>query len=214
MFAALVAGSTLAVHSTALAQTSQGPSAQTSQGPVVPNYQGPPTTPERVNSINVSPLGLLAGSYSVVYERLKSGTHGLIAEGNFYRQGDETSSAAHAGVGLGYRWHWRGRQNSGFLGVMAAYSVGTGTATITEQDMEYTFDVSIQSLSFTANVGRRWAWRNGFNVTLRVGAGGASRSVTTDSTDPLAQDAVDTVQAILSFLPIAFDGELSIGYNF
>jgi hypothetical protein len=38
--------------------------------------------------------------------------------------------------------------------------------------------------------------------------------LTTTSTDPDAQTAVKFVQDILTLLPIAFDGELSVGYTF
>ena len=169
---------------------------------------------ERANSINVSPLGLVVGSYAANYERLMPGGHGIILEGGYSRSTADDSSAASGGAAVGYRWHWRGKQNSGFAGVTLAYYAGTGEGTVTTGDMSETFDVDTRSLTLTANLGKRWAWDNGLNVTLRLGAGYGNYSVSTDSTDPDAQDAVELVDDLLTLIPIAIDGELSIGYTF
>ena len=170
---------------------------------------------ERANSINVSPLGLLAGSYSANYERLFSGHHGLLLEGQYIRASDDDASSTHGGGGIGYRWHWRGRQNSGFLGATLAYTKGSGegTVSITGSD-DKTFDVDVSVLQLTGNIGKRWAWDSGLNITLRFGLGIGDYNVTTDSMDPDAEAAVKLVDDILTLFPVAFDGELSIGYTF
>jgi hypothetical protein len=169
---------------------------------------------ERQNSVNVSPLGLIIGSYAANYERLLPGGHGFIVEGAYSRSSDSESSATSGGVGLGYRYHWRGRQNSGFVGATLGYYVGNGDATVTTNNMSETFDVDTKVLTMTANIGKRWAWDSGLNVTLRFGAGYGNYSVSTDSTDPDAQDAVELVDDLLQLIPVALDGELSIGYTF
>lgn len=76
------------------------------------------------------------------------------------------------------------------------------------------FDVDTTVSSITANVGRRWAWDSGLNITFRIGAGKGNYDVTTESDDPDAQEAVKAVDDLLAFLPVAFDGELSLGYVF
>ncbi len=171
------------------------------------------TTHTRANSINVSPLGLLVGSYTVNYERL-TGSHGLFVEGAFSNQSNSDATSRGGGVNIGYRWHWRGKQDSGFLGVTAGFSMGTGTGTVETNGMSKNFDVDTRVISVTGNVGKRWAWDNGLNLTLRIGAGYGNYQVTTDSTDPDAQDAVDVVDNLLAWLPVALDGELSLGYTF
>lgn len=179
---------------------------------------GPAAAEEKSNSINASPLGVLAGSYSLTYERMLSGGHGAIVEGNLSHANKDGSSQTSGGLTVGYRWHWRGQQNSGFLGVNAGYSRGTGSGSITTttNNMQSTksFDVDTGVFSLTANIGKRWMLTDNLNITFRIGAGYGNYSVTTDSTDPDAQKVTKAVDDLLHFLPVAFDGELSVGYNF
>jgi hypothetical protein len=55
---------------------------------------------------------------------------------------------------------------------------------------------------------------NNINSTFRIGAGYGNYKITTTSTDPDATKIVATVDSLLHFWPVAFDGELSAGYNF
>jgi len=168
---------------------------------------------ERANSININPIGAFVGSYNLNYERLM-GSHGLLVEGSFSHQGSDDSSSTNGGVNLGYRWHWRGQQNSGFLGVTFGYAMGTGEGSIGDGTTTKTFDVDTRLLAATANIGKRWAWDNGLNVTFRIGAGYGNWDVSTDDDDPDAQQGVEAVDDLLTLLPIALDGELSLGYAF
>lgn len=170
--------------------------------------------PEKANSVNLNPLGVVFGSYSLNYERLFGGTHGLLVEGLFSSSSNDTSSTVAYGGLVGYRWHWSGRQNSWFLGANVGYETGSGDGTVTTNGVEEKFDLSVSRLSATANIGKRWAWDFGLNITFRVGAGYGSYDVSTESDNPDVQDAVKTVDELLNFLPIAFDGELSLGWNF
>lgn len=196
----------LAPTSAAFAQASPPPPPA-----VLPSTLEPP---ERANSINGSPLGALVGNYALNYERLVNGTHGFLVEGVFSMRNDGGSSSSLYGGGVGYRWHWSGRQNSGFLGLMAGYTVGTGEGKVGTGSGEQVFDLTISAPFVVGNIGKRWAWDNGLNLTFRVGGGWAGYNVTSDSNDPNAQSAVDLVQDLLTFLPITLDGELSIGYAF
>jgi hypothetical protein len=174
----------------------------------------PPEAPvAKVNSVNASPLGMLVGSYSINYERM-FGPHGLLVEGSYASSSDgDTSSNSMGGV-LGYRWHWNGTQNSWFTGVNLGFATGTGDAVVTSGGTSETFNVDTTAVTGTVNIGRRWAWDSGFNITFRIGAGYGNYDVTTDSDDPLAQDAVELVDDLLTILPVAFDGELSVGWVF
>lgn len=200
--------------------------ARAQSAPAAPAYAPPPvvveTRPPKENSINASPIGVLLGSYSLNYEHLFNGTHGLMAEGNVgissgtSSSGTETSSSKSTtyGGGVGYRWHWSGRQQSGFLGIMGGYSAGSGSSTITTGGTAQTFDLTITAPWLVGNIGKRWQWDSGVNFTFRVGAGWAKYSVSTSSADPQAKDAVKFLQDVLTRFPIALDGELSVGYTF
>ncbi len=169
---------------------------------------------EKENSINVSPIGLVFGSYSVNYERLINGYHGFIVEGDYARLSDDDSRQATFGGNLGYRYHWSGGQDSGFVGLNVGYGQGRGEASTTTNNVTKTFDVDSTVTRVTANVGRRWAWDSGFNITLRVGAGYGDYKITTDSDDPEAKDAAKSIDDLLTIFPVAIDGELSIGWAF
>jgi hypothetical protein len=163
---------------------------------------------ERSNSINLSPFSLLLAGVALNYERMFAGGHGLIVGGQYSGRGFfAPNDTKEYDLEVGYRWHWRGRQSSGFLGVMAGYSHEQGEfynvirATRNE--------LSVQALRLTANIGKRWAWDNGLNFTFRVGAGYRLASATAKEDTPQARsDAQDQEH------PLGFDGELSIGYTF
>ena len=185
-----------------------------SEPPMAPMPEVEANALSKENSVNVSPLGVLSGSYGINYERLFGGYHGLLVEGNFGRSSSGDASSSSLGGTIGYRFHWRGNQDSGFLGLNLGYFTGSGEGTVTNGSETKTFDVDTTVSTITANVGRRWAWKSGLNVTLRIGAGRGNYDVTTDSDDPDAQEIVKAVDDLLAFLPVAFDGELSVGYIF
>lgn len=167
----------------------------------------------RHHSVNVNPLGALFGAYNVNYEYL-GGSHGVVVEAAFEHAGGAGASATTYGAGAGWRWHWRGRQDSGFVGAMVRFAGGSAEATVTSDGMAETFDLSVKELAVTVNVGKRWQFDSGLNITLRGGAGRAQRWFSTSSTDPDAQQAVADVEDLMEFIPIALDGEVSVGYTF
>ena len=195
--------STPLLVSTALAET-----------PVEPIGDLRASAQHKENSVNMSPLGVLSGSYGLNYERLFNGYHGLLVEGNFSNSSDEDTSSTSIGGTLGYRFHWRGKQDSGFVGLNLGYSSGTGEGSISNGMTTKSFDVDTSVSSVTANIGRRWAWDSGLNVTFRIGAGKGNYDITTESEDPDAQEVVQAVDDLLTLFPVAFDGELSLGYIF
>jgi len=164
---------------------------------------------EPVNSINVSPLGVVVGNYAVTYERLFGGSHGLIAEGIVARNAGDDGSSLQFGGAVGYRWHWRGRQNSGFLGVMIAQGFGSGEVTTNGM----THDMTVRSTTITGNIGKRWMF-GPVNLTVRLGLGYGKYTVEAKEDTQEAKDAEETLNDILAFIPIGFDGELSVGYAF
>jgi hypothetical protein len=189
--------------------------AQPAAGPAPAPYAAASAPAEKANSINVSPLGLLFGNYALTYERLFDGTHGVIGELGWGRSRGDSGSASHGAAAVGYRWHWRGRQNSGFLGATFTQSYGGGTMTYDPGTPdERSYDMTVRSTMLTANVGKRWMLGDSFNVTLRFGLGWGHHVASAKMDSPGARDAESDMNAILAFLPVGAEGELSIGYNF
>jgi hypothetical protein len=170
--------------------------------------------PEKQNSINVSPLGLLFGNLYVTYEKFMDG-HGFIVDAGFGRTSGDGGSEAHGAVGVGYRWHWRGRQNSGFLGVMFHQTYGHGEMTYNPgAPDEMSYDMTVRSTMLTGNIGKRWMLGDSLNITLRLGLGLGHHVASADEDTDEAREAEEDMNALLSLLPVGFDGELSVGYNF
>jgi hypothetical protein len=170
---------------------------------------------EKTDSINVSPLGLLFGTVAVTYEHLWNDQHGLILEGEGSRSANDTGSAMEGAVGVGYRWHWSKAQSSGFLGIMAERSLlGSGTVTVDDNGQAMTYKAKVSSTSLTLNIGKRWMLSDSLNLTLRFGVGRGWYSAQVTSDGPHAMEAEQTATARLSVIPVALDGELSLGYTF
>lgn len=164
--------------------------------------------PAKINSVNFSPIGFLFGAYSLNYERLVDGQHGLIVEGSFSSSSSGNTSSTSYGGNFGYRWHWSKTQDSGFLGAMLGFASGSGEV----KEIDRTVDLTISAPSVTMNIGRRWAWEGGFNITLRFGVGRAFYSVSSNVEG--SEEAVKSLEDLLNALPVTLDGELSIGWIF
>jgi len=176
--------------------------------------QQPEAPTEKTISINLDPGGALQGYYGGNVEWLH-GSHGLLVQGSFFHKTSDDSSVSGFGGKVGYRWHWRGRMNSGFLGLNASLDLGSATKTTTDMAGQMmTSDLSVRTIAVTADIGKRWQLDNGINVTFAIGAGWANRTVSTSSNDPTDKQAAKDIEDLLAFLPIAFDGELSLGYSF
>ena len=165
---------------------------------------------EKVHSINPDLFGLVNGSYRLNYVYLMDGTHGFLVEPTLEMNSSGNESYTSYGAIVGYRWHWDGGQDSGFLGVNIGYLTGTGVSTQGGTD----YDLTVTSFEMVPNIGWRWAWDFGLNITFRAGIGYGNHSASTSSDDPAAQAGVEALDDLLSFLPVAVDGELSLGWNF
>jgi len=167
--------------------------------------------PQGVNSLNLSPIGFLFGAYSVNYERLIGGSHGFISEFSYLSSKSGGFSTTTSGLRAGYRWHWSQSQNSGFVGAMLAYENGSTTMETSERNK---YDVTLSAPSVSFNIGRRWAWTGGFNITLRLGVGRAFRTLSTSGKSSEADAAIDEAEAYLNKIPVTIDSELSVGWVF
>ncbi len=192
----------------------QGPAAAVSKAPAEADSLAKHTTEAdpllKKHSFNaVTPFDMSLGFFAGYYEYLKDGHHGLIFQAEYNRPfwgGTDFLAGS-----LGYRYHWSGSQDSGFIGANIRYGAG-GTEGRTQSGEK--FDIDFSSLVMTANIGRRWAWDSGFNVTLRFGGGRADVNVSTESQSEEAQRSVRATKALLAILPIAIDSELTVGWIF
>ena len=196
------------------AEPASAPAAAADPATPAPQTDAPVATSDsarfKVHSVNLNPIGALLGSYSLNYQHLFAKQHGLLVEGRFSYSNADDVEATSVGGTVGYRWMWSGEQDSGFVGVNFAYDNGTAGTTVDGTN----YDVTLSQVSILPNIGRRFAWDGGFNITLRFGVGRAFRTLSTNSDSAEAKEAVQEVQDFLDKIPVAIDSELSVGWVF
>lgn len=165
------------------------------------------------NAINTCPGAVAFGIFSLNYEHLFHPNHGLV--GRFdYESIPKTYSDAKiesSGVAfiLNYRWHLSGEMKSAFLGAYARHRIYSGSGTIEATE----FDFTLPETTFGLNVGKRWAWKSGFNLTLAFGYGFSFENRDATPTNGAIEASLDQFEKAYDFID-PFLGELSIGYAF
>lgn len=191
-----------------------------------------PARAERNHSLNLD-IGALVGAPSLAYEYMWAdgqalvlevhavlrpeqengrvgigGVIGLVLEASGVSRPSYGDGSAGIGGAIGYRRHWRRQQDSGFFGVHAGYDIGESV--VENTDIAWALH---QTLYVVGNIGRRWLVGNNFNITARIGAGLAYRSVA-DRWEAEDVSSVRFLDDLLDRFPVTVDGELSLGYTF
>jgi hypothetical protein len=98
---------------------------------------------------------------------------------------------------------------SWFLGSFLRYRFynGSGTSDFTK------FDFTMPEFTVGLNIGKRWVWSSGINMTIAVGYGISWSSTETEPTSASITSTIKTFEDEYEFLgPLL--GELSVGYAF
>jgi len=178
-------------------------------------------SPEREDSIHLSPLKMLAGNRlgaagaAITYEHRFDDGHAVVFDAGVgwardLKEDDDTTGVreTHARLAVGYRWHWRRDRDGGFGGVMVHQVIGRGNVTLADDTVH---EVDLRSTQLTGHVGSRWALGWGFRATVRGGLGWGPYAV--NARDD-ARDTEELLHAFLTRVPVAIDAELSVGYAF
>jgi len=121
-------------------------------------------------------------------------------------------------TGAGFRYYWSQMQDSGFVGLTVSYATGTARyesdgGVVGFPPARFEFDA--ERIAFTASLGRRWAWDNGFNITWRLGLGAGTFELEPKREDPGNDSAQTNIENAMLFTPpLMRDGELSLGIIF
>ena len=124
--------------------------------------------PPKTHAIQVSPLGLLLGTYALDYEILLRQRHGFCVD-LLYANGRDLSGSKLEGKGfsISYRYHLKGRMNSNFLGIFLRKGEIDGEIKEDDERFPYHFD----SLSFGPLYGERHIWKNNMSFSWKLGYG-------------------------------------------
>ena len=157
--------------------------------------------------------GIIFGIYSMNYEHLFSNPHGLVVRFDYEAipKSYTDASIESSGVGftLNYRYHLSKQMKSVFIGLYSRYKIYSGNGMQESTEFDFTFS----ELTFGLNVGKRWVWNSGFNLTFSLGYGIANEIMESDPTSDAIKSTLETFKGEYDFFG-PFLGELSIGYAF
>lgn len=171
------------------------------------------STSELKHAINICPIAPLFGIYAVNYEYLFSPKNGIVARVEYedvpkaYTDANIESNGM--AFSLNYRRHIAGELESLFWGAYARYRTYKGNG---ETDIE-SFDFTLPSFTIGLNVGKRWIWNSGFNLTVSAGYGYSTDNRKTTPSSTAINDAIDQLEKEYDFMSPLY-GELSIGFAF
>lgn len=172
---------------------------------------------QRTNSINLSVMS--TSELGLNYMWRFANHHALVVEGFFdYSSSADAGTNLGAGGQIGYRLLFSGTQDCWFLGLMAGFDAGKNalvTTNTSQSDVavKRAYNLPYRRVRATLDLGRRWVFGPGFNVTARFGAGPGKRTYAR-SGDAAVDAQAATVESVANFLPISLDAELSVGWLF
>ncbi len=165
------------------------------------------------HAINACPGGIAFGIFSVNYEHLFNSYHGLMGRVDYeaipksYTDADIESNGV--AVIVNYRYHFSGELKSIFLGSYLRFRTYTGSGRLESTE----FDFTIPELTLGLNLGKRWVWDSGFNITFALGYGFSEDWREANPTSNLIKANVDQFTEQYDFFD-PFLGEFSLGYAF
>lgn len=165
------------------------------------------------NALNICPIAPLFGIYAVNYENLFSPKNGIVARIE-YEDVPKTYTDANIELNglafsLNYRRHIDGELESFFWGAYARYRTYDGDGEINSDK----FDFKLPSFTIGLNVGKRWVWDGGFNITVSAGYGYSTDSRESSPSNNAINSAIDQLEKEYDFMSPLY-GELSIGFAF
>lgn len=164
-------------------------------------------------AINFCPIALALGIYSVNYERMIGRHHGLMARVDYesiphwlYKLDVKANGKAAI---LNYRYHIKGGLQSFFIGSFMRYRVFSGTGDAEGEG----FSFKLPEVSVGLNIGKRWIFNNGINITT---AGGYGYFMDKEKINSNKASAVNSVRQFQKKYDLynGFFGEISLGYAF
>lgn len=156
------------------------------------------------HAFQIGPLSAISGEYNLNYECRFEAKQAFVVGGTFA----DTREFDGYALSLNYRRYQLPEGQSGFWGLFVNYADLDGSLEVDKK--QYPF----QSTYFVTGVnwGKRYVWKSGLSVVIRLGFGIPVIDFSWKESDNLP-DNHNVVKNIYK-LTTAFDGELSIGFCF
>ena len=163
-------------------------------------------------ALNFCPLGVPAYNlYAVNFEIFVAPQHGFNMRLDYAPMSDNDIDITDKAMILNYRWYVGASLDSIFVGAYTRYRInsGTGSTAVTS------FDYDSTELTVGLNAGKRWVWKNGFNIVILAGYGFSDFKETISQQNEVINQALDAFKDDNNlFFDNPFYGEFSIGYAF
>jgi len=164
-------------------------------------------------ALNVCPIAPIFGVYALNYEYLITPRDGFLARIEYedvpktYTDAEiESNGIAYS---INYRRHLSSLMNSFFVGAFVRYRNYKG-----DGEIEGTkFDFTLPSLTGGLNVGKRWAWNSGFNITVSFGYGIMKDYRKATPSTQAVEQSIDQLVKEYDFMTPIYP-EVSAGYAF
>ena len=156
---------------------------------------------------------MVFGTYAANYEYIFAPHHGIVVRYE-YESIPETYTDANiesSGMAfvLNYRLLSKKDLRSPYLGAFSRYRIYNGNGSIESEDFEFTR----KDVTIGLNAGKRWIWKNGFNISLMFGYGYSIIDRDAHPSSDAIEVSIDHFENDYDFLG-SFLGEFSIGYAF
>jgi len=165
------------------------------------------------HAINICPIAPVFGIYALNYEYLISPSNGLVVR---FEYEDVPKSYTDANIetngmafSMNYRRHFSPEMNSFFVGAYARYRNYKGEGEIESSK----FDFTLPSVTVGLNVGKRWVWNSGFNITVSAGYGFQKEYREATPSTAIIESTLDVLEKEYDFMTPLY-AELSAGYAF
>lgn len=164
------------------------------------------------HSINMCPLGIVLGVYSVNYEYMITKTHGIVFRLD-YEDIPDTYSDAKINVNgkaavINYRYHFEEKLGSYYIGTYGRYRIYEGDGNLNYQK----FNFDIKEFTIGLNAGKKWVWDSGFNINFTLGYGYTYKDKNQSQSSSEINKSIKVFED--DYELDAFFGEFSIGYAF
>lgn len=165
------------------------------------------------HSINMCPLGIVLGIYSVNYEYMITKTHGIVFRLD-YEDIPKTYSDAKINANgkaaiLNYRYHCDEKLGSFYIGAFGRYRIYEGNGNLNSQSFEF----DIKDFTLGLNAGKKWVWDSGFNINFTLGYGYSFQDKNKSMSTKEIDASIKVFEKKYDFID-PFLGEFSIGYAF
>jgi len=167
----------------------------------------------KTNALNFCPLAVpILNLYALNMEALVASRHGIGLRIDYAPLTENNIDITNQAVILNYRWHFQPSMDSLFAGPYLRYRKNSGSGTAAGID----FDYDSTEVTWGVNIGKRWTWKNGFNLVAMGGYGYSDFSETISKENPSVEAAMSEFKKGVNdiFFDDPFYGELSIGYAF